>query len=419
MLLFTRFLFFFILVIGSVAEKQEEQVCLPACHFMTPATVPKYHVDTTCDRVAHNSPAYHSKRRARYQELRKVGLSQIPNQVTVVCPQEPIYLATRGGQVGQDTTWLVENKSSGKVVVAYVHDGKEYSAMNSNISPPQADSESILQPGEWKSISTFEGHVFYVREILADGSVGNILLQHRAGLIGFTNRFQKKLDCDDLEDVEPIVQVQRQDLSTSSPDHSKTTTAPYKTTAPEHNNGLVIKSVVSQTITSTIASNTNPETEVQIHPNYKRSPAPSTGERCNIVYQGFRNLQSCPLNVYYTGMQPAAHGPMECNEEFKFHLGAEDGNDARKWQDNTKFESTFVGHTFVARVASNPDIVVDTFTLQPTEIHDCPGLKQEPILAVIEIERVQLGVGTRQNATNMDGAIVSNNMIVNVATMQM
>lgn len=410
-----RFLFFFTLVLGSVAE-QEEQVCLPACHFMTPATVPKYHLDTTCDRVAHNSPAYHSKRRARYQELRKVGLSQIPNQLTVVCPQEPTHLAT-GGQVGQDTKWLIENKSSGKVVVGYVKDGKEYSAMNSNISPPQADSKAILQPGEWKSISTFEGHVFYVREILADGSVGNILLQHRAGLIGFTNRFQKELDCD-LEDVEPIVQVQHEDISRSSPDNSKTTSAPSKTTSPDHSNvGPMSKPVVRQSTTSTIASNTNPEMEIQIHPSYKRSPTPSNGERCNIVYQGFRNLQSCPLDVYYTGMQPAAHGPMECNEEFKFHLGAEDGNDARKWQDSTKFESIFVGHTFVARLASNPDIVVDTFTLQPTEIHDCPGLKQKAISAVVEIERVQLGIGTRQNATNMDGVIASRNMIINVATM--
>ena len=69
------------------------------------------------------------------------------------------------------------HKSSNAAVVAFVaHDGKEYSANNPTISPPQADPDAILKPGEWMALDTFEGHVFYVREVLHDGSTGNILL---------------------------------------------------------------------------------------------------------------------------------------------------------------------------------------------------------------------------------------------------
>lgn len=451
------FLLIYALFIGSFAE---EDVHLPACPIMTEETLPKYHVDSTCDRVAQNSPERRLQRQARYEMLRKAGLSQVPNQLTVTCPQEPVDLTM--GQVGQDTTWVVENKSSGKVVVAYINSGVEYSAMNPSITPPQADPKAILQPGEWKSIYVFEGHVFHVREILADGSAGNILLQHRSGLIGFTNRFQKELDCDDMEDIEPMVEVQSQELPTSAPDNAKTAvpdkTSPTdestahqasmntiasntnildqalevplqemssgppdsaKTTALDETSTMN-EPAIHQTSISTIASNVNvPDqaTEVRINPNYERAPVPYS-EHCNIVYQGFRNLQRCPLNVYYVGIQEAtSNGPMECAEEFKFHLGFEDANDAKEWVDRHKFEGTFMGHTFVARLSSNLDVLVDTFTMQPTEIHDCPGLEQKPVTAVVENTRVQLGVNGRQNATNMDVLSVLSSMVnINVAT---
>lgn len=43
----------------------------------------------------------------------------------------------------------------------------------------------------------------------------------------------------------------------------------------------------------------------------------------------------------------------------------------------TKFEGSYIGHTFVARLASDPNVIIDTYTLQPTRIVDCPNLKQQ------------------------------------------
>jgi hypothetical protein len=50
----------------------------------------------------------------------------------------------------------------------------------------------------------------------------------------------------------------------------------------------------------------------------------------------------------------------------------------------TKFEGSYIGHTFVARLASDPKVVIDTYTLQPTRIVDCPNLKQK-----VAVERKQ------------------------------
>ena len=96
-----------------------------------------------------------------------------------------------------------------------------------------------------------------------------------------------------------------------------------------------------------------------------------------MVYQGFRNSVGVPLDVYYAGVAtpPPSSGPMQCAEKFKFHLGFENEN-VVDWNSTLKYEATMVGHVFVARLASNPDVIVDTFVMQPTQIHDCPRRRQ-------------------------------------------
>jgi hypothetical protein len=370
------FVAFTLFVASSVAEDDAQTLALPPCRYMTPDTVPKYHTDDKCDRTAHNSIEKRLLRDSRYKELLKTGISHVPDQLTVTCPEQPVHLTPA---YGHDIKWIVENKSSGDAVVLFVKDGVEYSAFDASITPPQADPNAVLKPGDWMGVDTFEGHVFYVREVLADGSTGNILLQHRPGLIGFTNRFQKDLDCGDYEDVKPIVEV-------------------YPKPPPKEKKVLKVEPII------------------KTDPKFERTPD-HRAERCHIVYQGFRNLlPNCPLNIHYVGMQEATDGPMECKEAFKFHLGLKDDtpNYMNDWDSRTKFEAIFVGHTFSARLATNPDIVVDSFTLQPTEIHDCPGLKQKPIAQqhVIEANGIQHGIQGRLNVTNMEDSLNVTSRIV-------
>ena len=51
------------------------------------------------------------------------------------------------------------------------------------------------------------------------------------------------------------------------------------------------------------------------------------------------------------------------------------------WDSITKYEGAYMGHTFVARLASNHDIIVDSYTLEPTKIIDCPKAKKQAVAA--------------------------------------
>ncbi|VEU41850.1 unnamed protein product [Pseudo-nitzschia multistriata] len=50
------------------------------------------------------------------------------------------------------------------------------------------------------------------------------------------------------------------------------------------------------------------------------------------------------------------------------------------WASKTKYEGSIIGHTFVARLASDPSVVVDTYTLEPTQIIDCPTTKKQQLM---------------------------------------
>ena len=147
-----RFILLSTLLVASTHA--ETDFVLPACRYMTDETVPHYHTDAQCDRIARNSLQKRAQRAARHIALEKIGFSNIPDQLTVTCPEQPVHLAEG---FGHDTTWIVENKSSGNVVIAYVKDGVEYSAVNPNITPPEADPDAILPVGNWNAVNTFEG----------------------------------------------------------------------------------------------------------------------------------------------------------------------------------------------------------------------------------------------------------------------
>ena len=186
-----------VLLLASVAHAENDAPTLASCQAMSHETFTKYHEQDTCNRAWQTSYQLYQERAQRHNYLGTSGLYPlIPSQKTVVCPLEPVDLSPPTGVIGQDTRWIVENKSSGRVVVIFVDEhGVERSAMNDSIAPPQADPHAVMAPGEYKVVNTFEGHVFYVRELLANGMTGNVLLQHRPGVVEFTNRYDKDLDC--------------------------------------------------------------------------------------------------------------------------------------------------------------------------------------------------------------------------------
>ena len=46
------------------------------------------------------------------------------------------------------------------------------------------------------------------------------------------------------------------------------------------------------------------------------------------------------------------------------------------WDASTKYERTFLGHEFVARLAHDDSVVVDYLSVGPIKVHDCAPKKQ-------------------------------------------
>jgi hypothetical protein len=286
-------------------------------------------------------------RKAIYEGLKAsgIGATLVPNQQTVTCPMQVQGLENPTAVRGLDTTWIVENTATTPVIISWLVDGVEWSPFKPDVKPMD-DPLAILQPGNWISVPTYESFVYHVREIGDDGNPGNVVLQHRAGLIPIGNPHQ--YDCDaNLPDVEPV----------------------------------------------------NPKT-AERELECGRTPTPEA-RPCNTVDISFRNQVGCPLHVYWANrLDEVPQEGFSCGEKFKFHLGTKPAPQdfMLDWDSATKFEGSYVGHTFVARLASDPSVVIDSYTVEPTLIIDCPNLKQQ--VSVSSDEKAEMEVradGTIQN----------------------
>jgi hypothetical protein len=284
-----------------------------------------HHPDVCLSKPARPSQG-HTERRLIYDKLRAsgTGATLVPNQQTVVCPMQVQSLEIPTATKGFDTTWIVDNTSKNSVVIAWIVNGQEFSPFQPDVKPMD-DPKAILKPGDWTSVPTFESFVYHVREIQDDGTPGSILLQHRAGLIPIGN--PRDYDCDASSlDVEPF----------------------------------------------------DPDTGAQVVAFQRQKTHPV--RPCNTIDVGFRNQVGCPVHMYWANQLSDVPGQgFSCGEKFRFHLGIKPAPQDffDDWNSMTKFEGTYIGHTFTARLASDPNVVIDSYTLEPTKIVDCPSMKQQ------------------------------------------
>ena len=299
----------------------------------------RFHSDSVCNRPGFNA-VKRIQRGARLAELLQSNtVINVPNERNAFCPlgdspsamkqhsdteNSPVPAST----IGLDTVWLVENQASSPIVISYVNEnGVPVSALDASITPPQADPHAILQPGQWMSVLTVEGHELTATEIKPDGTTGRILLRHTAGLIPIGAHLQGEImGCPQID--EP----------------------------PMHQN--------------------------KFDPMFDRTPA-AVDRPCNTIDVGFRNMAGCPLNAFY--VTPSADENVACSESFKFHLGVEQTgltHFMEDWTSATKYEGTFVGHTYHFRLAHDPTVLAQSITLQPTIVTDCPEEKVSVALGV-------------------------------------
>jgi len=321
-----------------------------------------YHDEEVCMTRPVRKNLGHDERNAIYKALKEsgTGASLVPNQQTVVCPLEVQSLENPSAIKGLDTTWIVENTGTKAVIVAWVVNGIEWSPYEPDLKAID-DPKAMVQPGEWLNVPTFDSFIYHVREIEEDGGPGDVVLQHRVGIIPIGNPNQ--VGCDlSQPDVEPV----------------------------------------------------DPETAVTVS-DFARKPTPDK-RPCNTIDVGFRNQAGCPLHVYWAaGMDDVPDNGFSCGEKFRFHLGTKPATQDffQDWESSTKFEGSYIGHTFVARLASNPNIVVDSYTVETTKVVDCPKRKQTVATGASNVaEAVVAAEGTvlpleEQAAAEANGAVAS------------
>merc|ERR1711865_899464 len=94
-----------------------------------------------------------------------------------------------------------------------------------------------------------------------------------------------------------------------------------------------------------------------------------------------------------------------CAEQYKFHLGTLPTTQDFMWDWNssTKYEGSFIGHTFIARLANDPThTVIDTYTVAPTKIIECPNKKQQQGITTTLSSVVQQEIGILHHDTTDD-----------------
>jgi hypothetical protein len=376
----------------TVAEPTQER--LPDCPHRK--FLPKYHHSKHCQqqRREEDQEDHLWRRQEAYDRLLDsgAGASHVPNERTIQCPVDDddptitITTSTSTGTTnvplphrrGMDRKWIVENLASTPVTVSLVHaNGTETSALQ----PHEPSHQTILHPGDYQAVDTYEGDVYHVREYDYDyddtSSTTNdndtstsgtfrgrrLLLQHRVGLVPL-GRNPHQYDC-------------RKNV---------TRTVQRTVTDPKTGKSQV---VVEEQTMQVVAHDTEPleggEDDAQELPpperrraNFRRTPTHKQ-RKCNTVDVGFRNaMVDCPLNVYWAAnleeMDTIPSHGKTCQEVFRFHLGVhpQPQDFFLDWQSATKWEGTYMSHTFVARLAADPDVVVDSYTLRPTQIVDCP-----------------------------------------------
>jgi len=108
---------------------------------------------------------------------------------------------------------------------------------------------------------------------------------------------------------------------------------------------------------------------------YHRNPRDSS-PLCNVLRKGFINKVGCPIDIYFAPTNMEGDPSMDC-ERFTSHLGPIDDFLTAKNQNldvhnsPLKFENTYNGHSFVARMSHDQSFVA-RIEIDHDIVRDCP-----------------------------------------------
>lgn len=278
------------------------------------------------------------------------SMSQTHDQKTVICPVINQDLYEGHVQYGPRTRFVVKNTATKPVVVSFVErNGTEYSAANTMISPAILDPDAFLAPGVTKVFAVQEGHVFHVR----DSVTRELLMQHRAGIVPVENRYNRE-----IASCPPSAATEEED----EPDRSF----------------RVMRKFSQWTPLQVDRFNEEVHVDIGFHNTVKSQDG-----------------TSCPVNFYYVRKENfGSTRPPQFMERIALQLGDNHLSTAKDDSgSSTKYERTYLGHQFVARLAHDENVVVDYLSVGPIKVQDCSLKKKNTVKSVAHSEAIVIPVG--------------------------
>lgn len=403
----------------------------PKCpEWLDGVPVPVEHASDVCDFKSENSPyAYKKIAVDLHASLNSGRLYQMKDERTWICPEDDDAGITEGddfatgqhplaglggGIAGPKAKWVVRNRSSNPVSVSLVDTGRgnrEVSAANPKIFPAHADPDAVLAPGAWRSLAVTLGTILHVRELVSVGddvSPGRVLIRHRPGPIAVRDT--------------TIKPVKKPKLPAGNNKNKKGKAKTSPTNGNKNNKGKNNgkKGAVTKAGGSTVKDDTrNLGSSINLGGNTTSTAAkaraaskqvlkpllpdatPPLATRaeqeaqrgkfalnrmCNSLTRLFVNRVGKPIDVYWagasdltTGSTSIANRADDCDARYAFHLGLKSSPHEdffEEWDSFMSLENSYLGHHFVARLASNHSKVLQEIVMDRTDVGDCVREKE-------------------------------------------
>jgi len=364
-------------VLTSSAAVTEEW--LRSCHvWPSNGGQPAEHRNYACDRAAQN--AILNQRQTLADAAPEEDMTpdtvylHLPEEKTFACPMDAEIdnniintnsVNVNGGSLGHHTKWILYNEATTPIILTQVNAlGLEVSAIDHSTYPAHSNTAvyphgPIVLPGKMAAIEGRQGHTFIAREYK---EMAPLDAMHHADQASF-NSFKSVLP-------RTLSYLPQETRFETSKKVAHVLGQPGRVLMKHRMGNIFVKNQSGASCPAV--------TEDEAETSQRNDSARDTDPDCNVLRKSLINKVGCPVDVYWSP-QNKVEG-FSC-EVFSNHLGplesylTRDTRDLDASYSPLKFENSYNGHSFTARMAHDQSLVA-RIDLSHDTVRDCPELKR-------------------------------------------
>eukprot|EP00571_Detonula_confervacea_P001873 CAMPEP_0172316594 /NCGR_PEP_ID=MMETSP1058-20130122/28764_1 /TAXON_ID=83371 /ORGANISM="Detonula confervacea, Strain CCMP 353" /LENGTH=502 /DNA_ID=CAMNT_0013030935 /DNA_START=36 /DNA_END=1544 /DNA_ORIENTATION=- len=392
------------------------------CYTWPAEGVPPEHSDNACNRSIQNAvwAADDSVARSAPPEdlIKPMVYLNLPEEKSWTCPLDTVD-ETAGsvkhkvnnngvdgqkstsyvGATGHPTRWIVHNKASNPIILTHINAlGLEVSAMDFSTYPAHSNTAvypngPIVLPGTMAVVEGRQGQMFVVREykeVLPMDAMNDDEIHHHS-LKSFKSVLPSTLSF--------LPQQTRYETNKGVwhiLGHSGRVLMKHRM------GNIYIKNQFGAICPEVMGGGSGGGGEDNDVDDDPKGNAEDMDPDCNVMRKAFINKVGCPVDIYFAP-QNKIEG-YNC-ETFTKHLGPLDpflskrNIDVDAHNSPLKFENTYNGHNFVARMSHDHSLVA-RIELDHDIVRDCPEPKRSGAGVEVRLDEIMLPIDTMQiNAT--------------------